>query len=236
MDRLHLGQHISQQFNSELEALTRQVLAMGGLVEQQLAGALAAHAQKDAALAAEVVEREAAVNTTELEIDARCMQILARRQPAASDLRLVITVVRMVTDLERIGDEAERVARMAVRLTGSDLGEATSQNLADLGALVREQLRGALDAFARMDESRALELLRRDREVDRRYRELASTLVTRMQGDGAHVPPALDLLWSARSLERIGDRCKNLCEQVIYLVHGKDVRHSGLARDGEAAD
>ncbi|MEO8672056.1 MAG: phosphate signaling complex protein PhoU [Tahibacter sp.] len=230
MDRLHLDQHISQQFNSELAALTRQVLAMGGLVEQQLSTALQAHAEQDARRTDEVVARESEVNAAELDIDARCTQILARRQPAASDLRLVLAVVRMVTDLERIGDEAERIAKKADKLAGAEVAERYGMRLAQMGMLVRDQLRGALDTFARMDDIGALERLRRDREVDVLYKELAGMLVELMQQDAARVPAALELLWCARSLERIGDRCKNLCEQVIYLVRGKDVRHTGLAR------
>ena len=230
MDRLHLSQHISQQFNTELAALTRQVLAMGGLVEAQLATALEALAERDASRSADVIAREDAVNAAELEIDARCTQILARRQPAASDLRLVLAVVRMVANLERIGDEAERIAKLAEKLGGVELAESYGLKLAQMGALVRDQLRGTLDTFARMDETRALERLRRDREVDVLYKELTAMLVGLMQRESDRVPAALDLLWCARSLERIGDRCKNLCEQVIYLVRGKDVRHTGLAK------
>ncbi|HVJ62353.1 MAG TPA: phosphate signaling complex protein PhoU [Tahibacter sp.] len=230
MDRLHLSQHISQQFNTELAALTRQVLAMGGLVEAQLATALEALAERDASRSADVIAREDAVNAAELEIDARCTQILARRQPAASDLRLVLAVVRMVANLERIGDEAERIAKLAEKLGSVELAESYGLKLAQMGALVRDQLRGTLDTFARMDETRALERLRRDREVDVLYKELTAMLVGLMQRESDRVPAALDLLWCARSLERIGDRCKNLCEQVIYLVRGKDVRHTGLAK------
>lgn len=231
MDRLHLSQHISQQFNTELAALTRQVLAMGGLVEAQLATALEALAERDARRSADVVAREDAVNAAELEIDARCTQILARRQPAASDLRLVLAVVRMVANLERIGDEAERIAKLAEKLGGgAELDETYGLKLAQMGALVRDQLRGTLDTFARMDETRALERLRRDREVDVLYKEVSAMLVALMQRESDRVPAALDLLWCARALERIGDRCKNLCEQVIYLVRGKDVRHTGLAK------
>ena len=230
MDRLHLSQHISQQFNTELAALTRQVLAMGGLVEAQLATALEALAERDASRSADVIAREDAVNAAELEIDARCTQILARRQPAASDLRLVLAVVRMVANLERIGDEAERIAKLAEKLGGVELAESYGLKLAQMGALVRDQLRGTLDTFARMDDTRALERLRRDREVDVLNKELTAMLVGLMQRESDRVPAALDLLWCARSLERIGDRCKNLCEQVIYLVRGKDVRHTGLAK------
>ncbi|UXI69575.1 phosphate signaling complex protein PhoU [Tahibacter amnicola] len=230
MDRLHLSQHISQQFNAELAALTRQVLAMGGLVESQLATALEALAERDARRTADVIAREEAVNASELEIDARCTQILARRQPAASDLRLVLACVRMVTNLERIGDEAERIAKLSEKLGSIDLGERYTMKLAEMGSLVRDQLRGTLDTFARMDEDRALERLRRDREVDVLYKEVSAMLVDLMQRQSDRVPAALDLLWCARALERIGDRCKNLCEQVIYLVRGKDVRHTGLSR------
>lgn len=230
MDKLHLGRHISRQFNSELAALTRQVLAMGGLVEAQLATALEALAARDLRQVAHVVAREDEVNAAELEIDARCTQILARRQPAASDLRLVLAVVRMVANLERIGDEAERIARIAEKLGSAELAEHYGLKLAQMGSLVRDQLRGTLDTFARMDEARALERLRRDREVDVLYKELTHLLVELMQRESARVPAALEMLWCARALERIGDRCKNICEQVIYMVRGQDVRHTGLSR------
>ena len=230
MDRLHLNQHISQQFNSELEEVRRKVLAMGGLVEEQLSAALRVLVERDVRHGAEVYAREEQVNAAELDIDGQCAFILARRQPAASDLRLVLAVVKMLTDLERIGDECKRIERMAEELVGDESGEGVTAALAQVGGYARDMLRGALDAFARLDGDLALEVIRRDRRIDVAYKELLATLIARMQQAPDRIPTELDRLWSARSLERIGDRCKNICEHVLYLVRGKDVRHSGLAR------
>ncbi|HSS06760.1 MAG TPA: phosphate signaling complex protein PhoU [Rhodanobacteraceae bacterium] len=230
MDPLHLSQHISRQFNSEIEDVRRQVLAMGGLVEEQIAAALDMLVERDAARGAEIREREQQVNAAELAIDERCAYILARRQPAASDLRLVLSVVKMLADLERIGDEAKRIAKLAERLVGEEGGSDVTASLAELGARARGQLRGALDAFARLDQTLALDVMRRDKQLDEIYKEIFDSLVERMQHAPAQIPVELDRLWCARSFERIGDRCKNLCEYVLYLVRGKDVRHSGLAK------
>jgi len=232
MDRLHLSQHISRQFNSEIEDVRRQVLAMGGLVEEQIAAALHVLTGRDAGAAAQIREREQQVNAAELAIDEQCAFILARRQPAASDLRLVLAVMKMLVDLERIGDEAKRIARIGERLLDEEGGADLTASLAELGHCARDMLRGALDAFARLDEHLALEVLHRDRKLDAIYKELAATLVARMQQLPEQIPVELDRLWCARSFERIGDRCKNLCEFVLYLMRGKDVRHSGLAKGG----
>jgi len=234
MDRLHLSQHISRQFNSEIEDVRRQVLAMGGLVEEQIAASMHMLTDRDAGSSAEIREREQQVNAAELAIDERCAYILARRQPAASDLRLVIAVVKMLADLERIGDEAKRIAKLAERLVGEEGGTDVTASLGELGAQARDMLRGALDAFARLDEDLALTVMRRDRKLDEVYKELFAILVERMQHAPDQIPVELDRLWCARSFERIGDRCKNVCEYVLYLVRGKDVRHSGLAKGGES--
>jgi len=235
MDRLHLSQHISRQFNSEIEDVRRQVLAMGGMVEEQIAAALHVLIGRDSAEDAVIRAREQRINAAELAIDEQCSFILARRQPAASDLRLVLAVMKMLADLERIGDEAKRIARMAGHLVGEEGGADVTAALAELGAIARGMLRGALDAFARFDEKLALDVMHRDRRLDESYRALSKLLVARMQEAPEHIPTELDRLWCARSLERIGDRCKNLCEFVLYLVRGKDVRHSGLAKDAGAA-
>lgn len=230
MDRLHLSQHISRQFNSEIEDLRRQVLAMGGVVEEQIAAALHVVVGRDAAALVAIHEREQRINAAELEIDEQCAFILARRQPAASDLRLVLAVMKMLADLERIGDEAKRIARLGEHLLDEEGGAEITAILADLGNHARGMLRGALDAFARLDVHLALEVMHRDRRLDTTYRDLHAALVTRMQQQPELIPTELDRLWCARSFERIGDRCKNLCEFVLYLVRGKDVRHSGLAK------
>ena len=236
MDPLHLSQHISRQFNSEIEDVRRQVLAMGGMVEEQIAAALHILIERDSAPGATIREREQLVNAAELAIDERCAYILARRQPAASDLRLVLAVVKMLADLERIGDEAKRIARLAEHLVGEEGGTGVTASLAELGVQARGMLRGALDAFARLDGDLALDVMRRDRALDEIYKGLFALLVARMQSAPEQIPVELDRLWCARSFERIGDRCKNLCEYVLYLVRGKDVRHSGLAKSGDGAE
>lgn len=235
-DHAHLNPHISRQFSQELEDVRRKVLAMGGLVEEQLAVALRVLTDGDVRLGVEVTAREDRINAAEIEIDSQCTQILARRQPAASDLRLVLTVMKMLGDIERIGDEAKRIERIAEGLIGEDShGEEPTAALAALGAHARDMLRGALDAFARLDERLALDVIRRDRRIDARYRELLALLTARMRAVPDAIPEELERLWAARALERIGDRCKNLCEYVLYLVRGKDVRHTGLARNEDAA-
>ena len=234
MDRLHLSQHISRQFNSELEQIRREVLAMGGIVEEQVAAAVRVLAANATDGLGDVQGREARINAAELAIDARCAQVLARRQPAASDLRLVIAVIKMLADLERIGDEAERIVRLGERLLHAQGGADTSAMLENLGRGAGDMLRGALDAFARLDERLALDVMQRDPALDAAFRALTQALVARMRDDPARIEVELDRLWCARSFERIGDRCRNLCEYVLYLVQGRDVRHSGLA--GRAPD
>lgn len=228
MDRLHLSQHISRQFNSEIEEVRRQVLAMGGIVEEQIAASVRVLVAREAAAEGKILEREQRINAAELAIDEQCAFILARRQPAASDLRLVLCVMKMLGDLERIGDEAKRIARLGEHLLDEEGGADITSALAELGHLARGMLRGALDAFARLDESLAIDVMQRDRRLDGSFGSVSAALVERMQQAPAQIPIELDRLWCARSFERIGDRCKNLCEFVLYLVRGKDVRHSGL--------
>ena len=225
-----VDKHLSTQFDSELNGVSSRVMELGGLVESQIRQAIYALAQFNAEAASQVLATEERVNQKEVEIDRELSSIIARRQPTARDLRLLMAISKTTANLERVGDEAERIARIAEKLGNAELPEHYAFKLAQMGSLVRDQLRGTLDTFARMDETRALERLRRDREVDVLYKELTRLLVDLMQRESERVPAALEMLWGARALERIGDRCKNICEQVIYLVRGKDVRHTGLSR------
>lgn len=228
MDKLNLDSHISQQFNTELEEIRNHVLAMGGLVEQQTADAVKAVVEGDSALGRRVADDDRKVNEMELGIDEECNRILARRQPAASDLRLIFAIIKTITDLERIGDEAEKIGWLATRLAEAERPPGGYSQIENLGNRVRGQLRTALDSFARMDPAAAVEVAREDDKVDREYEALLRQGITFMMEDPRTIRRVLDVIWCARALERIGDHCKNICEYVVYLVHGKDVRHGSL--------
>jgi phosphate transport system protein len=228
MDNMNLGQHISQQYNAELEDIRNRVMGMGGLVEQQLGNALSALVDGNAEIGEQVVSGDYKVNAMEVAIDEECSRVLARRQPAASDLRLIVAVIKTITDLERIGDQAERVARMAVRLADAEINKSQFVELQHLGNHARQMLNDALDAFARMDTEAALNVVREDLKVDKEYDSLMRQLMTYMMEDPRTISRVLDVMWAARALERIGDHARNICEYVIYLVMGKDVRHINL--------
>jgi len=223
-----LKHHYSQKFNTELEEIRTCVLEMGGLVEQQLETAIAALNRGESAGAENVVSNDYMVNACDVDIDERCTKILALRQPTASDLRLVLAVIKTTADLERIGDEAKRVARMAIRAAGVDYGRNLFGRIAHLGSLVQQMLHAVLDAFARMDVDAAIQVAHEDVEIDREYESVMRQSMTFMMEDPRSIPGVLDLIWAARSFERIGDRCCNISEYVIYFVKGKDVRHISL--------
>jgi len=222
------GQHISKQFNAELEDIRNRVLIMGGLVEEQVMNAVKALTEGDLTLAEKVIERDHEVNAMEVAIDEECAQVLARRQPAASDLRLVVAVIKTITDLERIGDQAEKVARMGAHLTKIPRPDNQYIEIQHLGELVQRILHNTLDVFARMESNAALEVTREDVKIDREYEATMRQLVTFMMEDPRTIKRSLDIMWAARALERIGDHAKNICEYVIYFVEGKDVRHTKL--------
>ncbi|AKJ95372.1 MULTISPECIES: phosphate signaling complex protein PhoU [Thioalkalivibrio] len=235
MDKSFFKQHISQQFNAELEDIIKQVMAMGGLVEQQLADAVHAMVEGDAELAEKVMTSDYEVNAKEVEIDEECTHILARRQPTASDLRLVIAVIKTITDLERMGDEAERVGRMGLHLLDEDRNSAPMSDIASMGEHVREMTRGALDAFARMDVEQAVRVAQLDIQIDSLYETVTHKLMRQMTAAPDSVPRLMDIVWATRSLERIGDRARNICEYVVYFVKGKDVRHTSYEQMAEQA-
>ena len=225
MENLNLGQHISQQFNEELEDVRSKVLQMGGIVEDQLSQSVRALVEGDIETAAAVVENDYRINALDVEIDEECTRIVARRQPAATDLRLVMAVIKTITDLERIGDEAKRIARMVQEELNGSMTEDVRNELEHMGVLVREMLRMVLDAFARTDVDTAIEVVHFDRKVDAKYVSITRHLITYMAQDPKNIPRVLNILWSARALERMGDRCENIAEYIFYLVHGRDIRH-----------
>jgi phosphate transport system protein len=219
--------HISTQFNVELESLRQRLLAMGGLVEQQLAQATRALVEGDPLLAEGVKSRESEIDNYELEIDEECCVLLARRQPAAVDLRLVYSMIKASTDLQRIGAEAGKIASMAIDLGTLDPRESPMLDLAPLARHVVHILHDALDAFARMDDAAAEETADHLDTVDREYEALMRQCMTYMMEDPRNIRHAMDLLWSLRALERIDLHARNIADYVIYLVQGKAVRHRG---------
>jgi len=209
-----------------MENLRSQVLTMGGLVEQQITLAVDALQALDAIAGEKVIKKDHQVNALEVAIDEECARILARRQPAASDLRMVVAVIKTITDLERIGDEAEKIGHMAVHLSEQDSRVNNRYaGIKHLGDHVTRMLHDVLDAFARLDVDASIKVVRDDEQADEEYRSLMRQLITYMMEDPRTISEVLDIMWAARALERIGDHAKNIGEYVIYLVKGKDVRH-----------
>jgi phosphate transport system protein len=228
MDTSDLSHHILSRFNADLEGVRSGVLQMGGLVEQQLQNGIKALYNGDGRLGEEVARLDHKVNAMEVAIDEDCSRILATRGPTASDLRLIVAIIKTITDLERIGDEAEKLGNIASRLATLDRPTDRYREIKHLGDQVAEMVHGSLDAFARMDADAALAVARRDREVDEEYEALQRQCITFMMEDPRAIRRALDILWVARALERIGDHAKNICEYVIYMALGKDVRHLSI--------
>jgi phosphate transport system regulatory protein PhoU len=228
MEKSNLSHHILSRFNDDLERVRTNVLQMGGFVEEQLRLAVEALVQGDSSLGEQVAQGDAKVNAMEVAIDEDCSRILATRNPAASDLRLIVAVIKTITDLERIGDEAEKIGYIASRLATVERPADRYREIKHLGRLVGDLLHEALDAFARMDPEAAVEVAKKDRLVDEEYEAIQRQCITFMMEDPRTIRRALDVLWVARALERIGDHAKNVCEYVVYMAYGKDVRHLAM--------
>ncbi len=236
MDRSHFGQHSSSQFNEEMESIRSHLMEMGGMVEKQVIDALQSLLQGDSEIAERVLENEDKVDALEKLIDGECARVLALRQPAASDLRMIISVTKCVSDLERIGDEAAKVAKMSLELAQEGESPRGYVEVRHIGNHVRTMLGDALDAFARFDVQKAVDVAAEDNEVDLEYRSAMRALVTFMMEDPRAISRVLNIIWSLRALERIGDHAKNIAEQLIYLVKGKDVRHISVDEVARQAD
>jgi phosphate transport system protein len=223
------GEHTLKQFDAELEALRSRVLQMGGIVEEQIGRAVDALMNGDPALAARVIEDDHRVNALEVGIDEECSTIIARRQPAAVDLRMLMMVVKTITDLERIGDEAAKIARMTRLIYESE--RPTVPRMAEIrtvAGIALGMLRNALDAFARLDLGIAARVVRQDEQVDNAFRGILRQLITFMMEDPRTISHSIEILFVAKAIERIGDHAKNMSEYVVYMVKGKDVRHTGV--------
>jgi phosphate transport system protein len=225
-----MTEHINKQYDQDLEAIRSRMMQMGGLVEAHIRSAIASYLDGDVDAATQVIAGDARVNELELAIDNDLGQIIVRRQPAASDLRLILAASKIVTDLERIGDEATKIARMAREIHGN--GAAPNTRLVPMGHISEVavgMLRRALDAFARLDAAAAARVCAEDDAIDEEFRAIIRQLITFMMEDPRTISTSLQVVWVAKALERIGDHAKNIAEFVIYIVKGRDVRHIPLA-------
>ena len=227
MENMSVGHHISEQFNKELEDVRNNVLTMGGMVEEQLDLAIKSFVNNDFELAELVIKQDNQIDDLEVALDRECTQIMALRQPTAFDLRLLVTILKVVTELERVGDLAEHIAKMAMVTSDIDNNKQVHhyyeiQHMADL---VKSMLHDALDAFARMTVEKIPEITGKDENVDREYASIIRQQVTYMMEDPRNITRTLNVLWAVRSLERIGDHACNICEHMVYMVKGVDVRH-----------
>lgn len=217
--------HYSAKFDVELSVLSERTLYMGRLIEKQLRHAIRSLVNGDQLLARQVSEVEETINNLEVEIDGECVQILARRQPIASDLRFIIMITKTVNDLERIGDEIHRVSQMGSRVLSSRTDSSNYDDIENFGMQVHKMLVETLDVFEHTDDARALALIRKDKKVDKKFRTTLKRIKKWMMEQSDSVPDAIEILWAIRSLERVGDRICNICEHVIFYVKGEDIRH-----------
>lgn len=220
--------HISQQFNNELEMLRQHFLTMGGIVETQVQDAVQALLDANGELAEEVRAKDAAVNELDGLIDEECTRILAKRQPAASDLRMILSISKAVSELERMGDEAKKIAKLASELMQNGESPRGYVEISRIGQMVSRMIHDAFDAYARLDIDAAIKVAKKDREVDREYEAALRSLVTYMMEDPRSISSVINVIWVLRSLERIGDHARHTCQHLIFMVKGVDVRHVSL--------
>lgn len=226
MDTTSIGHHISEQFNREIEDIRNNVLTMGGLVEEQIELAIKAFTTSDQELAEQVIKQDNQIDTMEIMLDRECTQIMALRQPTAFDLRLLLAVLKIINELERVGDMAEYIAKMAIYI--SDIEGSKNDpyyEIKHMADLVKNMLHDALDAFARMTIDQVPAITGQDENVDREYASIIRQQVTYMMEDPRNITRTLNVLWAVRSLERIGDHACNICEHLVYIIKGEDVRH-----------
>ena len=224
--------HLSTQFDAELSGISTRVLEMGGLVESQVAQAIYALTHFSGETASQVLAQEEKVNAMEVEIDRDLFSIIARRQPTARDLRLLIAISKSIANLERVGDEAARIARTVQRLINTGVSSRMRLPVSDLAfeaELAVTLLRKALDAFARLDVEKAIEVLKQDDQIDQEFEGLMRKLITFMMEDPRTISSSIDLIFVAKAIERVGDHAKNLAEVIIYVVKGTDVRHNSVS-------
>lgn len=223
------SEHTYRQFDAELESVRASVLRMGGLVEEQITRSVEALTSGNLELADDVINHDHNVNALEVAIDEDVAHIIARRQPTASDLRMLMMVVKTITDLERIGDEAAKVARMAKLIHAAErISLPRFNEVKYMAGLVLDMLKKALDGFARLDASNAPDIMRQDEQVDEEFRLNLRHLITFMMEDPRTISIFIDILFVTKAIERMGDHAKNMSEYVVYMVKGKDVRHTSL--------
>lgn len=225
MENRASGQHISHLFDEEMEEIRNKVLTMGGMVSDQIDKAVKAFITSDQEIAENVLLQDEIVNGLEMEIDHDCVQVIAKRQPTAIDLRMLMSIIKLITDLERIGDEAGRIAKMTIRLDTTDYYHDQYHEITHLFELIIGMLNDSLDAFARMNVENITKITEKDDQVDREYTSIIRQLITKMMENPRNITRTIDVLWTARALERIGDHACNICEQIVYIVSGDDVRH-----------
>ena len=227
-----MHEHIFKRFDAELDDLRARITQMGGLVEEQMRAALTVLDGEDRELIETIISRDAGVDQMEIAIDAACAHVIARRQPTAIDLRMIMAVGKIVTDLERIGDEVKKIAKGARKIYEQGMGARLAQvtELRFVGARVLAMLHDVIDAFVRVDAESALAIIARDKEIDESFRSIVRQMVTFMMEDPRTISTALDVIFIARSIERIGDHCKNIARDVIFVAKGEDVRHMPVGK------